>query len=507
MIGFDNGRDFTVQIQTLGKPHYDGALLEASIAARRLGDTSRHFPHGVEHYEWPSNHLIGEEILLNASPKNRQEALEVVQAWLRAGCAGKPHPWAAMESFTRWQHYTAELGYDYIGCELGANVSAYNLSIAFTRGAAKQYDKSRGLGNVSAWFADYSLWNWLGMVNYTGDPNAWSHARRPKSLTPVSGQGTNQCRRGYYLIYMSGAGWLINEGGGESSFYPETAADGYYRLSPHGEINRDFYDFVCRHPNRGETVVPIAIVLNHDHGLPYGHWKEEHRVFEVLPQTAGDRLIGDLFRTVYSTAYATWPMNSVGQQVNAPYGDVFDVLTHTAAPEVLADYPVLLLAGDICFTPDQRQHYVDYVRNGGILLLNTVYLPDFPEFAESGNYGQGRVILYGPDNKVDELQALLPALLSNLLPVTVEGDVEYIVNRNENGVVVTLINNSGVVKDFDKASVFDAAGARQVTVTYTGMREVKAASEWITDAALPTDKTQTVDIGPGGIAILEFVLG
>ena len=496
MIGFDNGRDFTVQIQTLGKPHYDSALLEASIAARRLGDTSRHFPHGVEHYEWPSNHLIGEEILLNASPKNRQEALKVVQDWLRAGCTGKPHPWAAMESFTRWQHYTAELGYDYIGCELGANVSAYNLSIAFTRGAAKQYDKSRGLGNVSAWFVDYSLWNWLGMVNYTGDPNAWSHARRPKSLTPVSGQGTNQCRRGYYLIYMSGAGWLINEGGGESSFYPETAADGYYRLSPHGEINRDFYDFVCRHPNRGETVVPIAIVLNHDHGLPYGHWKEEHRVFEVLPQTAGDRLIGDLFRTVYSTAYATWPMNSVGQQVNAPYGDVFDVLTHTADPAVLAEYPVLLLAGDIPFTEEDTKKYADYVANGGILLLHTLH-------ADALSAVNGRVFRY---DTAEELDAILPGLLRELLPVRVDGDVEYIVNRNDRGVVVTLINNNGVVKDFDKASVFDPAGTRTVTVTYTGEGTVTAASEWVADTALPAGYVQTLELAPGDVAVLEFVV-
>lgn len=506
MIGFGNGKDFTTQIQILHKHVYDPELIARSIEARKLGDTGKNFPHNVEHYEWPSNHLIGEEIMLKAAPKTREEALEVVRGWLRQGNGGKPHPWAAMESFTRWQHYTAEMGYDYIGCELGANVSVYNLSIAFTRGAAKQYDKSRNLGNVSAWFVDYSLWNWLGMVNYSGDPDFFSHARLRKSLTPVSGQGINQCRRGYYLIYMSGAQWLINEGGGESSFYPEAEADGFYKLSPHGEINQAFYDFVCRHPNRGETVVPIAMVLGHDHGLPYGHWKEEHLVFEALPQTAGDRMINDLFQTVYSDDYTTWPLSSVGQQITPPYGDVFDVLTHTADPKVLADYPALLLAGDITFTTEERQNYVDYVKNGGILLLNTVYKKDFPEFAAGGDYGKGKVIVYGPDNKVEELKTILPALLRDLLPVTVDSDVEYIVNHNENGVVVTLINNNGVIKDWNKDAVYDPAGERTVTVTYTGEGRVKAANEWITDAPLAANKVQTVKIPSGDVAVIEFVI-
>ncbi|MBQ8683718.1 MAG: hypothetical protein IJ518_04305 [Clostridia bacterium] len=478
---------------------YDPALIAASIEARRLGDTGNNFPHEVEHYEWPSNHLIGEEIMKNAAPKTRQEALEVVRGWLREGNGGKPHPWAAMESYTRWQHYTAEMGYDYIGCELGANVSVYNLSVAFTRGAAKQYDKSRGLGNVSAWFVDYSLWNWLGMVNYSGDPDFFSHARRRKSLTPVSGQGINQCRRGYYLIYMSGAQWLINEGGGESSFYPELEADGYYKLSPHGEVNRDFYDFVCRHPDRGETIVPIALVLNHDHGLPYGHWKEEHLVFEALPQTAGDRMINDLFQTVYSTAYSTWPMESVGQQITAPYGDVFDVLTHEADPAVLADYPALILAGDIAFSDQDKQKYMEYVANGGTLLLHAMYAEAFPAFPE----GKGRVIRY---DKVEELKDILPALLCDLLPVTVDGDVETIVNRNDRGIVVTLINNNGVVKPWDSDAVFDSAGTRTVTVTYTGEGDVTAASEWVSDTALPATKVQTVEIAPGDVKIIEFVV-
>lgn len=496
MIGFGNGKDFTTQIQILYKHVYDPELIARSIEARRLGDTGKNFPHEVEHYEWPSNHLIGEEIMKNAAPKTRQEALAVVRGWLEKGNGGKPHPWAAMESFTRWQHYTAEMGYDYIGCELGANVSVYNLSIAFTRGAAKQYDKSRDLGNVSAWFVDYSLWNWLGMVNYSGDPDFFSHARLRKVLTPDSGQGVNQCRRGYYLIYMAGAQWLINEGGGESSFYPEVEADGFYKLSPHGEVNRDFYDFVCRHPNRGETIVPIAMVLNHDHGLPYGHWKEEHLVFEALPQTAGDRMINDLFQTMYSTDYSTWPLSSVGQQITPPFGDVFDVLTHTADPKVLADYPALILAGDMTFTDEDKQKFADYVADGGILLLHEMYADEF-----SG--GKGRVIRYGT---MEELKAILPTLLQDLLPVTVDSDVEYIVNRNENGVVVTLINNNGVIKDWDKTAVFDPAGARTVTVTYTGEGDVTAVSEWVSDTVLPTDKKQTVEIAPGDVKVLEFQL-
>ena len=265
---------FTYQVQILGKQQYNRRLLELTINDRRLGDTGYSFGATVDTAEWPTRPECNYGRMPDGSePANRAQALEGVRAYLASQIAGKTGPFASMDSFTRWQHYTAEAGYDYIGCELGANVNASNLSIAFTRGAAKQYSEKAGLGSVEAWFVDFSLWNWLGMINYSGDETMHRHNDGFHDNIvnhEYAGQSVDDARRAYYMAYMSGAQWLINEGGAESACYTTVDEDDtwLYDLSPHGEMNQEFYAFTQRNPDRGVTYTPFAVVINHDHGLP-----------------------------------------------------------------------------------------------------------------------------------------------------------------------------------------------------------------------------------------------
>ena len=504
--------NFTYQVQILGKSQYYRQLLEKTIKDRKLGDTGYSFGASVNTHEWPGLCNYG---AWNTTPANRQEALNSVRAYLAQEIAGKTGPYASMDSFTRWQHYTAEAGYDYIGCELGANVNASNLSIAFTRGAAKQYSEKTGLGSVEAWFVDFSLWNWLGMINYSGDETMHRHNDGFHDNIvnhEYAGQSVDDARRAYYMAYMSGAQWLINEGGAESACYTTVDEDDtwLYDLSPHGEMNQEFYAFTQRNPDRGVTYTPFAVVINHDHGLPYGHWRaneNNYKVFERFTMTAGDWMISNLFAMLYPDSY---PYQSIrtneGQQVNTPYGDTVDVLTHTAAQSVLNSYPVVILAGDIAFTTAEVSRYMEYVRQGGILVMNSAYKKYFTAFTSSKNYGEGRVIVYGDDYSVKALPPIMDALATELIPFTLDERVQYILNVKDGSLVLTLINNNGVYKAYDSPIQFDESKTLFVNVSYTGSGKVLEVRDWISGKKLTASADQMVELGPGDIAVLEFVV-
>lgn len=506
------GGDFNLQTQIHCYPPYTREDQIASIAARKVGHSPKKFEHGVETYEWTSG--IIRNVIPKAQPANREEALQVVFDWLSKQTEGKAHPWASMESFMRYQHYTAHHGYDYVGSEIGANVAAYNLSIAFTRGAAKQYNARLGLGNVQGWFIDYSLWNYLGMVNYSGNPMmyqdpGWLGSDNAVSSNDYSGQSVSAVRRGYFLTYMAGAQWLINEAGGQGGFYAEKEADGYYKLSPHGEMFRDFFDFINRHPDRGVCYVPFGVVLPFAHGLPFGHWNEP-KAFETFELTAGDKMTVALFDLFFPHSwgdpahFGTYGgRDENAQQVASPYGDTMDVLLQNADSRVLNSYPVLILSGDLVLSEEERDRLVAYVQQGGTLVMNTAYAVQFPDF----DYRGGQVWTYGPDYDVTELKGILAELYRELVPFEVSGKVQTLYTVKENSLVVTVINNEGVTHAYNQPVEIDESAAQTVTVRYTGDKPVTAVTDWLTDAGLPADAVQTVEIPAGGVAVMEFELG
>jgi len=507
--GFPYRDDFAVEIQFLGYAPYYGALVEDTMRACGLGDTINDFTKNVETYEWPSNHLIGESILVKARPSTREQALDMVMDWLKNKYDGQPHPWSAMESFTRWQHYAGEAGYDYLGCEIGASVNCSNLSIAFTRGAAKQYNRQNGGGNVDAWFVDFSLWGEGGMVNYSEqNPNMYKTQdgyHNNVGSGPLYGQSPSAARRAYYMAYMAGTNWLINEAGGQACFYDTINEEGQYDLSPHGEVAQEFYSFSQRHSDRGVAYAPFAVMIPRDHGLPYGHWKSTYKPFDVFNPNDGDYMLRNIIQLIYPDSFPDKPKYEVGQQAHTPYGDTFDFLTQTANQQVLNSYPVIILAGDLHLSEAERVQLYNYVGGGGTLVMNTAYLGQFSSFSGTQNFGKGRVIAYGDDYDVWELDGILSDLTEKLLPVQVSGDIQYMVNIKDGSVVVTLINNLGVEKYANQPTRFDDSQTQTVTVTYTGGNRVLEVRDWITDNTLAKNKTQTLVLGPGDIQVIEFV--
>ena len=81
----------------------------------------------------------------------------------------------------------------------------------------------------------------------------------------------------------------------------------------------------------------------------------------------------------------------------------------------------------------------------------------------------------------DKLKALLRTIQDETLPVRVEGDIQWGVNRNAEGWLVYLINNKGVIKFVDEPEEFVPEKTAHVTIT------VKATGERLVYDVKPGD--------------------
>jgi hypothetical protein len=86
--------------------------------------------------------------------------------------------------------------------------------------------------------------------------------------------------------------------------------------------------------------------------------------------------------------------------------------------------------------------------------------------------------------------------------------VEYLVNRNENGWIVTLFNNNGVFKPQQGMAQVDRSANVTATISLAGQPTQKAW-DWINDKEVEVKNQSglngvTVTIAPGSIAIIEL---
>ena len=129
--------------------------------------------------------------------------------------------------------------------------------------------------------------------------------------------------------------------------------------------------------------------------------------------------------------------------------------------------------------------------------------------------GKGSVVfaatpdLLGLDERITPFAAhMLAHVFADATPIKVRGDVEYLINRNDKGWIVTLFNNNGVFKPQQGMAQVDRSA--YVTVTISGASSVfRNAIEWTGDKDVEV-KTQgsesvvTVSVPPGGVSIVEL---
>jgi hypothetical protein len=219
------------------------------------------------------------------------------------------------------------------------------------------------------------------------------------------------------------------------------------------------------------------------------------------------------------------------------FGDIFDVVY--AYPDVkrwttIDTYRVVIAAGDIELTADEGKRLAEYVKKGGTLLVadghlsgpgaTALELPKMAETAEAGDYiwlpagsihssqrfrfrpiaggtalastndgkvfcsafdrGDGRLVVLSVPRGLGIDGAAIPALgqlfahlTRGLMPVEVDGDVEWMINRNKTGWLVTLLNAAGQTKPQQGITPTDFRENRNVTVRV--VVPVAAASDWL----------------------------
>lgn len=501
------GFQFEVQLSSYGKS-YEIEKIRQSIREHDLGEYESALAKTMA-AEWGYSftHLDGQldgagrriQAGYAKPPADRAECLRVIEAFLqRQYIQGAAHPWASMNGHYPWQHYAGEFGFEQIGSEIGENINSYQWHIALTRGAARQYGRP--------WFIDFSAWHGPSITDYS-EGKIWG-----ENSGPDHGHSLSLFERTLFMSYMAGASQITAEAGGAISFLPVLDEQGRYRLSPYGKVCKRLREFTLAHPDVGVPLAPIGIVLDFHHGAYPGF--EKRQVFGYFDYTAGDQMTWDLIDLIWPGGWEVMGKNEVGAMVSTPFGDSFDVLLQNAPQKVLNSYPGLVLSGDVKLSAGEVARYIGYVQQGGTLILNRVFLRDFPAYMQrigehsSGEVsdGKGRVIVYGPEFRVEQLGPLLRNQLVRLLPVEVKGDVEYLVNCRGNSVYVTLINNKGVTKAPRAKAVVDESQATAATVVSRCEELVKVARDIKNNRLLEVrhGNQVAVTIPAGGMAIVEL---
>ena len=139
----------------------------------------------------------------------------------------------------------------------------------------------------------------------------------------------------------------------------------------------------------------------------------------------------------------------------------------------------------------------------------------FPLVTENpyGPHG-GKLILTTPDylyvkgskNKMLKLFSYLIKRSSDeLLPFSLEGEVEYLVNKTENSIIITLLNNK-VTKAVLEKPVIKEEDTEDVRISFKGERKgIKKGEEWLTGGRIGRRGSAfTVKVPPGEVRIVEF---
>jgi hypothetical protein len=467
---------------------------------------------------------------------------------------------AQSTSSTTFAHALGEWGVRALGIESSAVQPMTAMRIAFLRGAARQfggafvYYHAPGFGDTATTFTKQQ--------NFAG-PDNFFHSRYGATMGP----SLSWYRKSYYLYYMSGASAIYLEQGFDQFFKPGPG-EHPFQLNPLGRITDEFMRFAARHPDRGVAYTPIAVLLDPAHGwdmTDYPQWP-----FGVSQINRSDRALRELFGATYYPGLVREGEPASGERqtfVPAVFGNIFDVLVASeTSADAINKYQALIAGGNIEWSSLWAQKLLAYVRNGGVVLLNSAQIKGLPEsflgahlsgesaeaddakcliakdptqnlsgqifryarvetkgaevlmtapngdpLVTSNKVGHGRVIfvalpdLLGEDERLTPFVAhLLAHLASNATPIQVEGDIEYLINRNSRGWVVTLFNDNGVFKPQQGLARVDRSATVTATIGLKG-RKVSEALEWLGEIKLTVENNQVrVSIPPGGIGIVEL---
>ena len=159
------------------------------------------------------------------------------------------------------------------------------------------------------------------------------------------------------------------------------------------------------------------------------------------------------------------------------------------------DYSLFVPVGEpkaVPFRRDSAGNVVVWRRDVGKGRIVTVacdrMLPDAYARCSHGDYKKRLMEAVSPGFRFELVHDLLEQVQRETLPVAVDGDVQWGVNRTANGWLVWMFNNKGVVKFVDEPEQLDESMTAAVTVRCRG-------------------REKSVAVEPGGIAYVRFEEG
>ncbi|HYG08418.1 MAG TPA: hypothetical protein VD835_00455, partial [Pyrinomonadaceae bacterium] len=279
---------------------------------------------------------------------------------------------AQATSSTTYAHALGRWGARMLGMETAAVQPSVAMRVAFSRGAARQYGASflyyhaPNFGDTATTFTDRQ--------NFAG-PRHFFHTRYGATMGP----SLSWYRKAYYLYYMAGASAIYLEQGHDQFFKP-APGEHPFQLNPLGRITNEFLNFAGRHKERGTPYTPVAFLLDPAHGwdmTDYPQW-----AFGVSPHGRHDRALRELFGAAYYPAPVTEGEPATADRqffVNGIFGDIFDVLVASdERREAIDSYRIVVAGGRIDWTPAWVEQLKNYVRRGGIVVLNAAQAKGLP---------------------------------------------------------------------------------------------------------------------------------
>ena len=429
-------------------------------------------------------------------------------------------------------HLLGYWGVGGVGIETTRDRVYWQTQMMFCRGAARQFDIP---------------WHWY-VASYAALKNEQgkkvSTALKAEEIKfqhhkhgPNFGTSLSAMKRVTYLTWLAGAASYQREGVWSTHFRTQCVPP---EVSPEGRMFDAFRRFTRTH-DRGIPQQPIAILAP----AARGYSRRMGQAFGLYEYTHADKMLD----AVMSTALELHKNDSKEDrdafvertQANSRYGDLFDVLVpdfedQTAFARTIGRYRAAILCGDYGRNPEMERILKDYVRKGGTLVLNVEQLGGLFDEAFAGGgesvapcftekrIGKGRVIVCSTpwmcpwkegekagitDSaprtlrfEYPEVAWLLGRLVREFAPITVDGFVQWGVNRTADGFLVYLMNNSGIVRKYGVPEEI-APGGTAVTVNLSKVGAL-SVRELLTGETIAIDgNTAALTVPYGDVRVLE----
>lgn len=426
-------------------------------------------------------------------PANKQACFDVVKDYYTSRSRDLLHRVISVTGHSHYEAYVGGWGARCIGLELGENIAFTQSKLAFARGASRQWQKPWSV-QVSPWF--HGACTTSGPLRKEG--------RDARGLE--AGHSLSFYERLWLHAWFAGAAMVTPENS-IAIFFEK--AEPPWTLTTHGRKAAEVFQFMRSH-ERGVPFTPVAIVLDQLAG--YNGYMD--KPWGILAPTAGDRQVRDLFDHqlfpssdhIHTNPFPANPEFSYLRPT--PYGEIFDVQLSSASAEMLASYPVILLAGDIVFDEDLIAKLERALKQGRKLLLAPAHQAALgARFARLTKYSGVEVLPPWKKPATGRPAAISDARLQELaretLPVEVAGDpIQYQINRTTNGWVIELINNAGVIKKPNEPAITDPNAIAHVILR--PKFRCASAREWRSNQVYSPAEEIRLAVGPGQSAFVEL---